>query len=105
MDDFIYDEVVVDCYDDDEVASAWEIGLSENLNFPFHAKAPIKQRGKAPTLEEIEVVELSDFGGRKAYVGVDWKGVIMNVNLLDLENIKADKETIRYIAAWKHWNK
>lgn len=104
MDDFIHYEIVVDCYDDWEVASAWEIGLSENLNFPFQAKAPIKQRGKAATLEQVEVVEFSDFGGSKAYVGVDWKGVIVKVNLLDLEDIEADEETLKYIAAWKFWN-
>lgn len=104
MDDFIDDEIVVDCYDDWEVASAWETSLSECLNFPFKANAPIKQRGKTVTLEEVEVVEFSDFGGNKAYVGVDWKGVIMKVDLLALEDIKADEETLKYITAWKHWN-
>ncbi|MEN0051429.1 MAG: calcium-binding protein [Bacteroidota bacterium] len=105
MNDFIYDEIVVDCYDDWEVASAWNTVLSEELIFPFQAKAPIKQRGKAATLEQVEVVEFSDFGGSKAYVGVDWKGVIVKVDLLDLEDVEADEETLKYIAAWKFWNK
>ncbi|MEL6720025.1 MAG: calcium-binding protein [Bacteroidota bacterium] len=105
LQDFIDDEITVDCYDDWEVASAWETCLFDNLNFPFKAKAPIKKRGQLPTMEKVEVVEFAKLGGSIAYVGVDWNGMIFNVPLLDLEDIEADQESRKYIEAWRYWNK
>lgn len=50
-------EILVDCYDEYEIASAWQIYFEETLEFPFTATARLKKRGgfeeNAPVNREV----------------------------------------------------
>ncbi len=104
----IDDEITVDCYEDWEVNDAWAIYLSENLNFPFQADAPVKKRGKRPTYQRVDIVELAstegNYRGGSFYVGMDIQGMVVPVDLLALQNVKADKGTLQAIGDWAYWN-
>jgi hypothetical protein len=54
-------EIIVDCYDDDEVMMGWYYYLEEKLTFPFTAKyrSPAKGRGKTTT-KLLQVVGMAD---------------------------------------------
>jgi len=45
----IYDEIVVDCYDEIEQMLGWQCYLDETLKFPFLAKC-IKEQGVSPLM-------------------------------------------------------
>ena len=101
-------EIIVDCYDDHEVNMGWTILMVERTHYPFFAEAPIKKRGQEPVYHRVEVVELGDvenYEGGDFYVGVDWKGVILFVPMLQLKNIEADEETTNAIEDWQYWNR
>jgi hypothetical protein len=102
-------EVIVDCYDDWEVETGWEIYLSEKMDYPFKAEAEIKKKGKKA---EIKNIEVTDFVGLYLNQGVFY----LEVNFIDDENlfqisstqiinIHASKKTKEVFEVWNFWNK
>ena len=59
--DRIYNEAIVDCYDEYEQAAGWYYYLGDRLSFPFKAKC-VKVRTMSPLkLDEIvEVMNMAD---------------------------------------------
>jgi Calcium binding len=98
-------EIVVDCYDDEEVNMSWFIYMSESIEFPFMAKVPIKKRGGTTEIHTVEVVsDATDedrFGGEAFYVHVDYEGVLMKVEIRDVQPIDASENTLRALAIWR----
>jgi Calcium binding len=97
-------EIVVDCYDEEEVNMGWFIYMSESIDFPFMAKVPIKKRGGTTEIYTVEVVsDATDedrFGGEAFYVHVDYEGVLMKVEIRDVQPIDASENTLRALAIW-----
>ena len=102
----IHNEIIVDCYDEDEQKMGWYYYMEEKLHFPFKAKFILRKRDGAETKQAIDVVQLSsDEGfGNDMLVGACYNENIFDVPLLSLLNIEADKETIEAIEDWRYWN-
>ena len=98
-------EVIVDCYDEDEVNMGWYYFMSESLVFPFMAKVPIKKRGGTTEIHTVEVVgnaiDTDDFGGEAFYVHVDYEGTLMKIEVRDVEPIDGSENTLRALAVWR----
>ena len=100
-------EVVVDCYDDDEVHMGWYYFMAESLKFPFRAETTIKKRNGKTEECTVDVVEDATDGERfkcqAYYVNVDYEGVLMKVEIADLKPINASDETLKAITVWKYF--
>ena len=106
MQDIIDDEVVVDCYGEEEANMGWYYFMAESMSFPFMAKTTLKKRGGATEAATVEVVgnatDANRFGGEDFYVNVDYNGVLMKVEVRDLEPIDASENTLRTLAVWRY---
>ncbi len=106
MQDIIEDEITVDCYDEVEANMGWYYFMSDSLEFPFMAKAKIKKRNG--TIEEHTVEVVSDatdaerFGGEEYFVHMDYEGILMKVEVRDLQPIDASEHTLRALAVWRY---
>ena len=103
-------EIIVDAYNDDEVAMGWYYYLNDNLNFPFLAKWKKKNR-KTGKLEEIEIkvlgMESEDDCLEDMYVEVSFVGedddILDTVSLSDIEAIEPDEKTKQALEDWHYW--
>lgn len=102
----IQDDVTVDCYDSEEVATAWYYYVGENASYPFKARCIAEQTGSPLKLDEV--VEVTDISS-----GDDCRGNIrVLINLFDrtfsvplaqLEPQGADEETAQIVGDWHYW--
>lgn len=109
--DRIEDEVIVDCYDEYEMAMGWFYYLHDNISFPF--KAVVLGNSKISTLEEgdmVEVVELEnssedDIGIDDfiATVGIKKDEHIYDIPLDLIKGIDCDEVTDNVIEDWRYW--
>jgi hypothetical protein len=102
----IYDEIMVDCYGEEEEIAAWDVYLGDNLLFPFTAEFPVKKKDKTIEWVKGEIVGVKDesYNGGTYYVEAEYKGVLIPVDILALKNIKTDKENRQVIEMWRYWN-
>jgi len=69
----IEDKVIVDCYDDQEVSSAWECYMEEKLCEPF----PAKIIGEDPEIPVGEIVTVKDNLHQFDEIGtIIWKKIV-----------------------------
>lgn len=109
MRQIIEDEILVDCYGDDEVNMAWFYYMEENMIFPFDAQLEVKKRDGSKELKEVEVLRLAsterDYAGEDFRVEVAYSEDIIETSISKLHHIKADEGTLEAIQIWKFWNK
>ena len=109
--DIIEDEIIVDCYDEYEVAMGWTIYLSDNMSFPFKAKIRTeKSIGNLKKDDIVNVVELMNSDEKmisiyefEATVGIEYGEHIYDIPLNIIEGIDCNKETFEAIEAWCYW--
>jgi len=87
----IYNEIIVDCHDEEEQKMGWYYYMEEKLHFPFKATIIIQKRDSGKTEKAVEVVQLStnEEFGNDMLVGVCYDEHVFDVPLLSLKNIKA----------------
>ncbi len=51
-------EIIVDAYDDHEVAMGWYIHMNDNLEFPMQAKVKLRLRGVKTEEKAVQIVEI-----------------------------------------------
>jgi len=109
MQEIIDDEILVDCYDDDEVNMGWFYYMEGHLEFPFKARLDVKKRDGSTQLKSVEVLKLAstaqNFAGEAFYVEVSYSEDIIETGLSKLCNIQASDETLEAIQIWKFWKK
>jgi hypothetical protein len=109
--DRIEDEVIVDCYDEYEMAMGWFYYLHDNMEFPF--KASILGKGKIGSLEEDNIVEVTELINSDendvsiddfiATVGVKKDEHIYDIPLNRIKGIDCDNKTDEIIEDWRYW--
>ena len=100
----IEDEIIVDCYDEAEVDSGWEVFLQAGLKFPFRAKCRIRRREGEEQWIKADIVGIQtkrctymgDF-----YVEAEVNGILVPVNLMNIKKVKSDETTLRTIEVWQ----
>ena len=102
----IYNEIIVDCYDEEEQKMGWYYYLEENTLFRFKAEANFKKRNRTKIKQKVDVLQLSSNEGfeNDLLIGVCYHEDIFDVPLLILLNIKANEKTIEAIEDWRYWN-
>jgi hypothetical protein len=87
-------EITIDCYDEDEVLSAFENAFDEQAHFP----CPATVIG-----ENVEVLSVNASNSRRELIASCQRaGLRHEIALLDV-NIHADPPTSRLLAAYRHW--
>ncbi|MBU1667767.1 calcium-binding protein [bacterium] len=109
--DRIEDEVIVDCYDEYEMAMGWFYYLHDNLNFPF--KASILENGKISSLQKGDVVKVTELVNSDendvsiynfvATVGIEKDEHIYDIPLEMIRGIDCDEGTCEVIEDWRYW--
>ena len=108
--DIIDYEIIVDCYDEYEMAMGWFYYLSENMSFPFKAKISVENSVGSLKKEDIvnvvelinsdeEMISIDDF---KATVGIEYGEHIYDISLEMLEGIDCDMQTDEVIKVWRY---
>jgi len=109
--DRIEDEIIVDCYDEYEMAMGWFYYLNDNLKFPF--KASIIGDIKIGYLQEGDNVTVTEFINSSddnvsiynfvATVGIEQGEHIYDIPLVNIKGINCDDDTFNAIEDWRYW--
>ena len=100
-------EVIVDCYDSEEVAMGWYYYIEEKVHFPFTAIC-IAERAVSPLEKEseVEVVGMApeEECGSEVFVCIRWARRPLAVPLVQLQPVSGtDKKTLEAVADWHYW--
>jgi Calcium binding len=98
-------EIVVDCYDEFEVASAWYAYMQDKLEFPFQAKCVVRNGSGALDFgEEITVIGLLDQEECEDGLNVliEYLEDEIDVPLEELECITGSDETKMAVDDWRY---
>ncbi len=102
----ITDEVIVDCYDEYEVAMGWYCYLADRLDFPFQAKWLAAGASKPKT---VQVVGMASEDECKTDILVEIERLdegltdVLLVPLLELEPVEEKAERSQAIEDWRYW--
>jgi hypothetical protein len=109
--DRIEDEIIVDCYDEYEVAMGWFYYLNDNLKFPFNASivgdikvGSIKEGDRVIVTEFVnsdeDDVSIEDF---VATVGIEKGEHIYDIPLENIKSVDCSDDTFNVIEDWRYW--
>lgn len=102
----IENEIIVDCYNEEEQAMGWYYTLEERLHVPFRARC-IAERTISPLRqgEEVTVTGMAPVEEclHEMFVLVAWHDRTLGVPLAQLTGIEVDDETAEVIADWHYW--
>ncbi|SFV50737.1 hypothetical protein MNB_SV-12-149 [hydrothermal vent metagenome] len=106
--DRIEDEVIVDCYDEEEVSTAWFYYLAENMTMPFNARIVGDRRvGSLEIGDIVEVIDvvtsLGNCRNYKAIVEVKKGETLFEIPLERIVSIDANEETYEMVEDWRYW--
>jgi Calcium binding len=99
-------EIVVDAYNEDEVAMGWYCYLQDHIAFPFTARCSerigttILDEGEKVTVLEIAEEEECE---EEIYVAVKWKRQLLNIPLSQIVEADTDDDSIQAIEDWHYW--
>jgi Calcium binding len=102
-------EIVVDCYDDYEIAVGWITTMNEEIEFPFTATAQMKKKDGSAESKTVQIVSLEsdedDFHGNDFYLNMEYDEYILPIAYSQLTNIVASEQTLELFQCWNHWIK
>ena len=100
-------EIVVDCYDDYEVAVGWITTMNDDIEFPFTATAALKKKDGLVEYKTVQIVGLTsdedDFHGNDFYLSMEEGEYIFPIAYSQLTNIVASEQTLELFQCWNHW--
>jgi hypothetical protein len=102
-------EVIVDCYDDNEVAMGWYYYIAEKLVFPIPATVQLKQRGGKVEQVEVEIVEVDPKSeeGHPIRLGITEKGQkrVQYISPEMITHLNTSTANTIIINDWLYWNR
>jgi hypothetical protein len=109
--EIIENEIIVDCYTDEEVEMGWATYMEENLSFPFEAEYLVRKASGANEWKKIGIIgndtDSSDYEGGEYYLSALLEDVdmIIPVEISELRNVKADEHTLQTLQIWESKSK
>ena len=100
------DEIVVDCYNEEEQAMGWHCYLEDHLRTPFQALCTAARRiSPLQAGEAVTVTGMApeDDCRHEMFVMIRWQERTLGVPLAQLEGIDVDEETAQALAGWHYW--
>lgn len=100
-------EIIVDCYDEYEVATGWYCYLEDRLDFPFRAKWLATGHLKPDT---VQVIGMASEDKCKTDILVEIERpdeeeltVVLSVPLVEVEPVEERGERSQAIEDWQYW--
>jgi hypothetical protein len=106
LDTIIDNEILIDTYNDEEVASAWYSYMEDHMGFPFEAECLFKNATSPLKVgESVDVTGLGEIEScdHKIHIKISFCDRKFDIPLLDLKPVNADDETLIAIRCWYHW--
>lgn len=105
----IYDEIIVDCYGEEEVIYGWYNYLCDSLIFPFRAIC-IKERAISPLKinDEVTVIGMGpdEECNFEMFVMIQWdKNNKLAIPLLQIRSLDKESINCQAIEDWHYWKK
>lgn len=105
--DRIDEEIIVDCYNDEEMMGSWYCYLEETLAFPFKAVC-INERSISPLKqnEEVTVVEMGPYEecSFEMFVMIQWdRDKKLAIPLSQIRSLDKGSITEQAILDWHYW--
>ena len=104
-DQLLYDDILVDCYGEDEQAACWYTYAADTMRFPFKAKLALLDERRRAVRVKVKVLGLKQSTNdlRPLQVEVLHEGLIWAVELAELIKVKADAETELVVGVYGYW--
>lgn len=100
-------EIVVDCYDDYEVAVGWVTTMNDEIDFPFSATAALKKKDGSLEQKTVQIVGLAsnedDFHSNDFFLNMEFGEYIIPIAYAQLTNIVASEQTLDLFQCWNYW--
>lgn len=100
-------EIVVDCYDDYEIAVGWITTMNDDIEFPFTAMAQLKRKDGSIEQKTVQIIGLvsdeDDFHGNDFFLNMEHGEYIVPIAYSQLTNIVASEQTLDLFQCWNHW--
>lgn len=97
-------EILVDVYDDQDVAPSWYVYLDNSLAFPFPARCTIKWEPFRPGDDlVVSGMALMEECDEEMFVNTEHEGEPMTVPLTHVESVGADEGTRVAVEDWHYW--
>lgn len=102
----IENEIIVDCYDDDEIYVGWGTYMDDNIFFPFEAEYNVRSRNGKNKWHLVRVIgaeeSRSHYKSGDYYVNIEFQSMILSVKIDELREIQGSDETMNAIEVWRH---
>lgn len=106
MKDKIYNEIIVDAYDEYEQSMGWYYFFEETLEFPFTATAHLKKRDGATESKRVKITGIvskeEDFRSDDFNLEMEQGQYLRPVAYSALSDIKASEETLEAFQIWEY---
>lgn len=102
----IDNEVIVDAYDEIEMAMGWYYYLEGKISFPFDAICSVKKRTSPLKIDEtVSVIKMSPETEceHSMFVETEWDDDFLDIPLEQIEPIDVDEETQEAVEDWHYW--
>ena len=104
IESIIDNEVVVDCYTEEESNMGWAIYMEKSLNYPFEAEYLVRKKSGENQWRKVSVIKKktdeSSFNGDPYFVDIELDEIIISVSIDKLRNIKGDETTMKALQVW-----
>jgi Calcium binding/KTSC domain len=104
----ITNEVIVDCYDDSEIAEAWFVYLNDEVTFPFLAVVRLPQKGGQTIEKTMEVVcmdtDAHDSRSLRICIAEPEEDDVQMVSLSALVKVDTTPENLQVLNDWLYWH-
>ena len=104
----ITDEIIVDCYDDEEERMGWYYYMSDNLTFPITATISLLLQAGASEIKAVEIVEIDPKSeqGYPIRLGILEKGSerIQYINPEAIISLNTSPENLDIKNDWLYWH-
>jgi hypothetical protein len=103
----IANEIIVDCYDEYEVAMGWYCSLTDALDFPFEAM--LLGKGNTKKKKRVEVLDMADEHECRGNMLVEVREsedddeFVFSVPLSDLELVDKKAKRAEIFGDWLYW--
>ncbi|MEM8503901.1 MAG: calcium-binding protein [Cyanobacteria bacterium P01_D01_bin.1] len=108
-------EVVVDCYDEYEIAMGWYYYLLDNLSFPLEARwtdaksLQASSKQKSSKVDTVQIIGMADGDDCQTdmLVKIEYsegsQTDVIAVPLSELQLVEGDDESIQAYEDWQYW--
>lgn len=101
-------EVIVDCYDEDEVLMSWYYYFADSLTFPIEATVRLPLRGGKTEEKKVQIMEVDPRSetGKSLRLGIVESGGerVSFISPDDIVRMKTTPENLEIINDWLYWH-